>query len=116
MLKTLSTIGVVAALALAPTTNAAPLIGGNGLTGNAWSVVNHIQANYPGVNSIGGVRACDWVGEHCAGRAVDIMVGGNTALGNTIHADLLSQRGRFGIKYILWGVRDHGDHLHVSVY
>lgn len=116
MIKTLSIIGAAAAIALAPNANAVPLVGGNGLTPNAWNVVNYVQANYPGVNSIGGVRPCDRIGEHCAGRAVDIMVGGNTALGNTIHADLLSQRGRFGIKYILWGVRDHGDHLHVSVY
>ena len=113
MLKTLSIIGAAAALALAPNANAVPLIGGNGLTPNAWNVVNYIQANYPGVNSIGGVRPCDRIGEHCAGRAVDIMVGGNTALGNTINNAV---RGLAGVKYTLWQVANHYDHIHVSVY
>ena len=106
---------VGAAVVLAPTTQAAPIIGGQGLTANAAAVADYVRNAYPGVQSIGGWRPCDWAGEHCSGRAIDIMVGGNTALGNTINNDLQSQRGRFGIKYILWGVRDHADHLHVSV-
>ena len=113
MLKTLSTIGVVAALALAPTTNAAPLVGGGGLTPNAWTVVNFVQANYPGVNSIGGVRPCDRIGEHCAGRAIDVMVGNNTALGNTINNAV---RGLPVVKYTLWQVANHYDHIHISVH
>ncbi len=113
MVKTLSIIGVVAALALAPTTNAAPLVGGGGLTPNAWTVVNYVQANYPGVNSIGGVRPCDRIGEHCAGRAIDVMVGGNTALGNTINNAV---RQLAVVKYTLWQVANHYDHIHISVY
>jgi len=113
MVKTLSIIGVVAALALAPNANAAPLVGGGGLTANAWTVVNFVQANYPGVNSIGGVRPCDRIGEHCAGRAIDVMVGGNTALGNTINNTV---RGLPQVKYTLWQVASHYDHVHITVF
>ena len=113
MVKTLCTIGAVAALALAPNANAVPVTGGGGLTPNAWNVVNYVQANFPGVNSIGGVRPCDWIGEHCSGRAVDIMVGGNSGLGNTINA---SVKGLAGVKYTLWQVANHYDHIHVGVY
>lgn len=113
MVKTLCTLGAVAALALAPNAHAVPIVGGNGLTPNAWAIVEYVQANFPGVNSIGGVRPCDWIGEHCAGRAVDIMVGGNTALGNTINNAV---RGRPGVKYTLWQVANHYDHIHVTVF
>jgi len=113
MVKTLCTVGAVAALALAPNAHAAPIVGGSGLTGNAWNVVNYVQNNFPGVNSIGGVRPCDWIGEHCSGHAVDIMVGGNTSLGNAVNS---SVRGLAGVKYTLWQVANHYDHVHVSVY
>ena len=90
-----------------------PLVGGNGLVPNAWALVNYIRANYPGVQSIGGVRA-DPLPDHPSGHAIDIMVGGNTGLGNAIHADITSQG--FGIKYTLWQVSNHYDHIHVTVY
>jgi peptidoglycan DL-endopeptidase CwlO len=105
----------IAAVVTAPTAQAVPIVGGQGLTPNARAVVEYVVSTYPGVQSIGGIRACDSVGEHCRGVAVDIMVGGNTALGNQINADLSSQTGRFGISYILWLTAGHGDHLHVSV-
>ncbi len=109
----LITFLAAAVLVTSPPAHAVPIVGGNGLTPNAWNVVNYVQANFPGVNSIGGVRPCDRIGEHCAGRAVDIMVGGNTALGNTINA---SVRGLAGVKYTLWQVANHYDHIHVGVY
>lgn len=102
-----------AAVVLAPTAKAVPVSGGNGLTPNAWTVVNYVQENFPGVNSIGGVRPCDRIGEHCAGRAVDIMVGNNTSLGNNINNAV---RGLGVVKYTLWQVANHYDHIHVSVF
>jgi hypothetical protein len=100
-------------VATAPPAHAVPLIGGSGLNGNAWNVVNYIQNNFPGVQSLGGVRPCDAIGEHCSGRAVDVMVGGNTALGNAINSAV---RGVAGVKYTLWQVANHYDHIHVGVY
>ena len=113
MVKTLCTIGVVAAVALAPNANAVPVVGGNGLTPNAWAIVQYVQANYPGVQSIGGVRQ-DSLPDHPSGRAVDIMVG-NMGLGDAIAADLRSQAGRFNISYCLWRVANHFNHVHCSV-
>lgn len=106
---------VCVAVMKAPAAQAVPEFGMAGVTPNARAVADYVSANYPGVLSIGGVRPCDSVGEHCRGVAIDVMVGGNTALGNAIAADLRGNPSRFGIRYILWGVVNHGDHLHVSV-
>jgi hypothetical protein len=62
------------------------------------------------------------------------MVGGNTALGDAINADVLSQSGRFGVRYTIWQqtehmpsgaavfmanrgspTANHRDHVHISV-
>lgn len=109
-------VAVAAVLFAAPAQADPPIVGGQGLTPNARAVAEYVRANYPGVLSIGGVRPCDWVGEHCRGLAVDVMVGANTGLGDQINADLLAQRDRFGISYTLW-LSDpaHWDHIHVSV-
>lgn len=101
-------------LVLAPVAEAVPLIGGNGLCPNARNLAAYIQATYPGVNSIGGVRA-DRLPDHPSGHALDIMVGGNTALGNRIAYDIRNQSGRFGVKYLLWQTVAHYDHVHVTV-
>lgn len=120
-LKVISGVGGVALAGAAPTfmapakANAVPVIGRAGLVANANSLTDYITANYPGVLSIGGVRN-DPLPDHPSGRAIDIMVGGNTALGNAIHADLSSQQSRFGINYMLWQVAYHYDHIHVTVY
>jgi hypothetical protein len=103
----------VVTVAAAPPANAVPVVGGNGLTPNAWNVVQYVRDNFPGVQSIGGVRACDWVGEHCSGRAVDVMVGGNASLGTAVNNAV---RGLAGVKYTLWQVANHYDHVHVGVY
>lgn len=107
---------VFAALTLitSPTADAVPLVGGGGLTPNAAALARYIAESYPGVQSIGGVRA-DRLPDHPSGRAIDIMVG-DMGLGDTIAADVRSQAGRFGIKYVLWRVTDHFDHIHVSVF
>ncbi len=113
--RMIAAAAVVAATATAPA-GAVPIVGGQGLVPNARNLAEYVRNAYPGVLSIGGVRACDWIGEHCRGVAVDIMVGGNIALGNQINADLLSQSGRFGITYTMWQTDPaHADHIHVSV-
>lgn len=98
-----------------PRAQAVPVIGRMGLVANANSLTDYISMNYPGVLSIGGVRS-DPLPDHPSGHAIDIMVGGNTSLGNAIHADITSQKQRFGIKYTLWQVAYHYDHIHVTVY
>lgn len=114
MIKRLATAATAAVLT-APAAGAVPIVGGNGLTPNAWNLAQYIQANYPGVQSIGGVRA-DPLPDHPSGRAIDIMVGTNTALGNAIHADIVSQSARFGISYTMWQTdAAHYDHIHVTV-
>jgi hypothetical protein len=99
---------------LAPSAQAVPIVGGGGLTPNAWALANYIQANYPGVQSIGGVRQDPWP-DHPSGKAIDVMVGGNTALGNQIYADIMGNPGRFGISYALWQTSAHFDHIHFTV-
>jgi hypothetical protein len=110
--------GALAALSVAVLpampARAIPIVGGSGLVPNAANLASYIRANYPGVLSIGGVRA-DPLPDHPSGRAIDIMVGGNTNLGNAIHADILSQSGNFGVSYTLWQVAAHYDHIHVTV-
>jgi len=105
---------IATAVVLAPSAQAVPIVGGGGLTPNAWALANYIQANYPSVQSIGGVRQDPWP-DHPSGKAIDVMVGGNTALGNQIYADIMGNPGRFGISYALWQTSAHFDHIHFTV-
>jgi hypothetical protein len=82
---------------------------------NASSLAEYVRSNYSGVLSIGGVRP-DPLPDHPSGRAIDIMVGGNTSLGTAIYGDIMSQQGNFGVKYSLWQVPAHYDHIHVTVF
>jgi hypothetical protein len=113
MLKLL-TAATAAAILTAPPAAAVPIVGGGGLTPNAWALADYIRNTYPAVQSIGGVRA-DPYPDHPSGRAIDIMVGGDTGLGNTIAADIRAQSGRFGVSYMLWQTANHYDHIHVTV-
>ena len=106
----LLTTGMMAA----PPANGFPIVGSQGLVPNARAIVDYVQSTYPGVQSIGGVRA-DALPDHPSGRAVDIMIGSNMGLGDTIYGDLLSQRSRFNISYCLWRVANHFNHVHCSV-
>ena len=101
-------------VSLAPPAGAVPIVGGNGLVPNAVALQQYIVANYPGVQSIGGVRA-DPLPDHPSGRAIDIMIGSNMSLGDAIAADIRSNPGRWGVQYILWRVADHYNHVHVTV-
>lgn len=109
----------VAALAIGAhrtaTANAVPPItGATGLRSNTAALAYYVQSNYPGVLSIGGVRP-DPLPDHPSGRAIDIMIGSNMALGDTIAADIQAQSARFGVSYMLWRVAYHFDHIHVTV-
>lgn len=108
---TLPTAAVTAALGpVAPI----PTVGMTGLVPNARILADYIMATYPGVKSIGGVRA-DPLPDHPSGRAIDIMIGSDMGLGDAIDADLRSQAARFGIDYTMWRVSAHFDHVHVTV-
>jgi hypothetical protein len=112
-MKTAAALAAALIMTAAPA-QAVPIVGGQGLTPNAWALAQYIQTNYPGVQSIGGVRH-DPLPDHPSGRAVDIMVGGNTALGNQIYNDIMSNPNRWGISYALWQTDYHYDHLHITV-
>ena len=94
---------------------AVPIIGRAGLVMNASSLAEYVRSAYPGVLSIGGVRS-DPLPDHPSGHAIDIMVGGNSGLGNQIYGDIMSQQRNFGVKYSLWQVPAHYDHIHVTVF
>jgi hypothetical protein len=96
------------------TANAVPLVGGGGLCPNARALASYITDTYPGVQSIGGVRP-DSRPDHPSGHALDIMIGSNMGLGDAINSDVQSQSGRFGVKYTMWRVPSHFNHVHVTV-
>lgn len=101
---------VVAALGLA---NPVPTVGMGGLIPNAKALAAYIIATYPGVRTIGGVRS-DPIPDHPSGHAIDIMVD-SMALGDAINADVQSQAARFNVRYTMWRVPSHFDHVHVTV-
>lgn len=86
----------------------------NGLCANARSLASYISEAYPAVQSIGGVRP-DAKPDHPSGHALDIMIGSDMGLGDAINADVQSQSGRFGVRYTLWRVPDHFNHVHITV-
>lgn len=113
-LKCLSVLFGVVGLVCAPVAAAFPVSGALGLCPNAAALVAYVESAYPGVESIGGVRA-DALPDHPSGHAVDIMIGSNMGLGDAIAADVRSQSGRFGVRYVLWRVPAHFNHVHVTV-
>jgi hypothetical protein len=90
-----------------------PTVGMGGLVPNARGLAAYVMATYPGVRSIGGVRA-DPLPDHPSGRAIDIMLT-DMGLGDVINADIQRQAGRFGVSYTMWRVPAHFDHIHVTV-
>lgn len=106
----------------------------NGLQPNAVALERAIRANFPQVKDIGGWRPPDGYNEHSSGTALDIMVGGDKALGDRINQWLLANSNTFGLQYDLWqqrqwnpdgstsGMEDRGsptqnhrDHIHARV-
>ena len=106
------TAGLIAASSA--TASAVPTVGMNGLSPNARALLQYITATYPGVQSIGGVRA-DSRPDHPSGHALDIMIGSDMGLGDAINSDVKGQAGRFGVQYTMWRVADHFNHVHVTV-
>lgn len=92
-----------------------PTVGMGGLVPNARALAAYIANTYPGVQAIGGVRS-DPLPDHPSGHAIDIMTGWDMGLGDAINADVQSQAGRFGVKYTLWRVANHFNHVHVTVF
>ena len=110
----LATITAALVATSSATGSAVPTVGMNGLSPNARALLQYITANYPGVQSIGGVRA-DSRPDHPSGHALEIIIGSDKGLGDAINADVKSQSGRFGVQYTMWRVSDHFNHVHVTV-
>jgi hypothetical protein len=100
-------------IVLAPNAGAVPIVGGNGLCPDAVSLAHWAQDNFPNLTAIGGVRA-DRLPDHPSGHAVDLMIP-NIAYGDQVYAALQANWGRFNIRYILFKVPNHWNHIHVTV-
>ncbi|OCB57636.1 hypothetical protein A5677_16865 [Mycobacterium malmoense] len=93
-----------------------------------------ISQLFPDVSSIGGWRAHDPFPDHPSGRALDIMVGANKALGDQINQFLQKNAAALGIQYTLWQqqewdpgkgptpmedrgspTQNHRDHVHAMI-
>ncbi|MCW1959804.1 MAG: hypothetical protein KIH64_014920 [Mycobacterium sp.] len=101
---------VIAALGLA---NPVPTVGMGGLIPNARALAAYVMSTYPGVQSIGGVRS-DPIPDHPSGHAIDIMLS-DMALGDVINADIQANAARFNVRYTMWRVPAHFNHIHVTV-
>jgi len=106
----------------------------SGLTTNAVRIHRAACASFPAVRRYGGIGP---TGEHAAGRAVDIMVSGDS-LGDAISAWARSNAGALHISEVIWSqhiwtvqrssegwrsmpdrgsaTANHYDHVHVTVY
>jgi hypothetical protein len=95
-----------------------------------------VCAEFPGVSSYGGLRGGG--GAHGEGRALDIMIGSNSSLGDAIAAFVRSNYKALGVSEVIWQQRiwtvqrssegwrpmedrgsataNHMDHVHVTVY
>ncbi len=102
--------------------------------GGSWpdQVRNMITANF-GIGNIGGYRPGD-PGDHGKGLALDVMVGGNSGLGDAVAQWAMANKGRLNISYVIWqqrinmgggwrGMEDRGsitanhyDHVHISLH
>jgi hypothetical protein len=78
------------------------------------TLLNHVNNTFPEVPEIGGWRR-DALPDHPSGRALDIMVYGDTDLGNRVAEDLRENQAEYHIRYILWQVPNHYNHVHACV-
>jgi hypothetical protein len=114
-MRKLFALAVASALLNAPVAHAdVQLVGMVGLSPNAQALEQYVASAY-GPPSIGGVRP-DSLPDHPSGHALDFMVYGNTRLGNAIYSDLMGSKSAHSIKYCLWQVPAHYDHVHCTVY
>lgn len=96
-----------------------------GLQVNTIGVKRAINAMFPQITDIGGVRP-DRLKWHPQGLAIDVMIpGGDTAsganpagkaLGDQIYAYVAAHAGELGVDLsaTLWQVKDHFNHLHIA--
>lgn len=75
-----------------------------GLVPRVGRIADRIQSMFH-PDSIGGYRPEDGFGEHSTGRAIDIMIGSNTAKGNQIASWLYRNAGPLGLKWEIWRQR-----------
>jgi resuscitation-promoting factor RpfB len=109
----------------------------SGLTSNAVGVHRAVCALFPGVSSYLGLRVGD-SGEHGEGRALDIMVYSDSALGDQIADWVRANASSLGVSEVIWSQQiwtverssegwrymedmgsptaNHYDHVHVTVY
>jgi peptidoglycan DL-endopeptidase CwlO len=73
-----------------------------------------VNEHFPEVPDIGGYRP-DRIPDHPSGRALDIMVYGDTELGDRIYHSLLDNQQELHIRYLLWQVPNHYNHIHACV-
>lgn len=97
-----------------------------GLQPNASQLWDVIAQQFPEVRDIGGVRA-DRIADHPSGRALDIMVGQDQALGDRINQYLRDNAAALGLDSTIWRdqwadfngntsmVPGHQDHIHAKV-
>ena len=120
------------AVAYASTTS----ISTSGLSANAVKVLQAVNATFPQVTDIGGVRSGSDAQDHGTGHALDLMTS-DKATGDEIAAYLQAHASELGIKYVIWrqhiwsvqrsgegwramadrgsATSNHYDHVHVSV-
>jgi uncharacterized protein YraI len=108
----------------------------SGLTQDAIRVHRAVCAQFPDVSTYHGIRSGG--GAHGEGRALDIMVGSNSGLGDAIAQFVRDNHQALGISEVIWSQRiwtaqrssegwrwmedrgsataNHYDHVHVTVY
>ena len=72
-----------------------------GLRPGAAALKNIIASKF-GVANIGGYRAEDGYGEHSSGRALDVMVGNDSAKGDAITQFAIANASKIGLKWVIW--------------
>lgn len=99
---------------LAPAAHATHLPDESRLQPDTIDLLHHVEEAFPEVPDIGGWRP-DRIADHPSGRALDIMIGNDMELGDRIAADLNEHRDEYHIRYILWRVPSHFNHVHACV-
>lgn len=93
--------------------DACPSAGFNGVASHVARAGHHLQEQF-GVEDVGGVakRPGNPSSDHPRGYALDFMVDRST--GDALAAYAEEHAEALGIKYILWRVANHYDHVHIS--
>ena len=138
---TTASLGAVAASTITSSNSAVAYAGTtsistSGLSANAVKVLQAVNATFPQVTDIGGVRSGSDAQDHGTGHALDLMTS-DKATGDEIAAYLQAHASELGIKYVIWrqhiwsvqrsgegwramadrgsATANHYDHVHVSV-